>query len=96
MDSLELECQMVDAAYLVRCYISGIDNALVEEYLKDPLRYVGILRQFGLDAHYELLVAPERREVMKYDICRCLWRKEIQMQFRYRQMWRTIVHIRRV
>lgn len=68
-DNPELECQMVDAAYLRSLPQHGAPVVLYpKEYLKDPSRYVEIKKQSGRDAHYELVLTPEKHEAMKYEL----------------------------
>ena len=63
------DCRMVDSAYLRSLPQHGAPIVLYpDEYLKDPSRYVEIKRQSGRDAHYELLITPEKHEVMKYEL----------------------------
>ena len=63
------DCQMVDTEYLRSLPQHGAPIVLYpDEYLKDPSRYVEIKKQSGRDAHYELLVTPEKHEAMKYEL----------------------------
>lgn len=64
-DDPESECQMVDAAYLRSLPQHGAPVVLYpKEYLKGPSRYVEIKKQSVRDAHYELVLTPEKHEAM--------------------------------
>lgn len=68
-DDPESECRMVDAAYLRLLPQHGAPVVLYpREYLKDPSRYVEIRKQSGRDAHYELVLTPEKHEAMRYEL----------------------------
>lgn len=68
-DDPESECRMVDAAYLRSLPQHGAPVVLYpKEYLKDPSRYVEIRKQSGRDAHYELVLTPEKHEAMRYEL----------------------------
>lgn len=68
-DDPESECRMVDAAYLSSLPQHGAPVVLYpKEYLKDPSRYVEIKKQTGRDAHYELVLTPEKHEAMRYEL----------------------------
>lgn len=86
---------MVDSAYPRSLPQHGALVVLYhKEYLKDPSRYVEIKKQTGRDAHYELVLTPEKHEAMKYELP-VFVEKGIRMRFRARRRWRTIAHIRR-
>lgn len=68
-DDPESECRMVDAAYIRSLPQHGAPVVLYpREYLKDPSRYVEIKKQSGRDAHYELVLTPEKHEPMRYEL----------------------------
>lgn len=95
-DDPESECRMVDAAYLSSLPQHGAPVVLYpKEYLKDPSRYVEIKKQTGRDAHYELVLTPEKHEAKRYELPVFVEREGIRMRFRYRRRWWTTVHIRR-